>query len=538
MQTRPLHTALALACLTLAHLPLSAQAPAAASQPAAVQSVTVTGERASTLSYPVSVTANALADCEDTPESAVASHIDSFEAEGNEQLSPEEVKKRLRRLLRVGATKDVSGGGAATHAREVAYLTKKLNAANAGQLTGAAGVLAAGEAAGVLGEGLELAEPGPNEATGDPNGAAPPADALNGCNAVNYGVAGARMAIQLDDKLMPQALEAYRSGQFTRALPLFKQAFDKVGYDQAALVLGNMYLAGQGTARDVKQAVKWYELLALSRGANKINIKFNHLQPTRAPISVEARVRLAALYSGADPAWANPDKARYWYAKAEETNYVPARYVLATMIESAYGGAADPAKAVKLYTDAAEHGYAPAQYRLAQLYGAGRHVKADPAVARKWLEQVAFHPVANPHKAAARFALAEMYDKGDGVARDQAKALALYRLAAVDGHRRALNALATYFYGGELVERDHELSLKLFTESAKRGDAEGMFNTAVMLFNGQGSTADPARAYFWASLAARMGHEKGPAAVAAIETRLTPEQRKTALALLGPGLGK
>jgi hypothetical protein len=298
-------------------------------------------------------------------------------------------------------------------------------------------------------------------------------------------------------------------------------------------MLGRMHLEGLGTPRNARKAVDWFERLALARNVNAHKLRFNHLKPTLASGGVEARILLANLHADEKSELHDPKKARYWYGRAEEVNYVPARYVVATMLERGYGGSVDVAKALKLYRDAAEHGYAPAQYRLADMYANGTHVQRDPAEAFRWYEQVAFHPLPGPNKMDARYALAQFYDRCEGTQRDTAKALALYRLAAVGGHAGAINALATYFYAGELVQRDQELSRKLFLAGAERGHGEAMVNAGAMLYQGEGGGRDPVTAYVWLYLANKLGNARAPKALASLEKVLSAEQRSQASALLG-----
>jgi hypothetical protein len=357
-------------------------------------------------------------------------------------------------------------------------------------------------------------------------------DALYGCTYQDLQFAEGRAHIRMNDRSLQQARAAYLAKDYPKALDLFKEAYNKIGYHSAGLMLGKMHLAGEGTERDVNQAVKWLDRVALERGANRLTVRFQHRMPHFAPPAVEARVRLGNLYVKGDGVEKDPAEARYWYKKANENDYIPARYVYARMLETGYGGSADLDKAVKLYKDAAEHGYAPAQYRLAELYAAGEGVERNLALAFQWFQQAAINPAPDHNQARAQAALAEMYDRGEGVAADPAKALGWYKKAAVAGHPVALNALATYFYKGEMVQADQELSRSLFLQAAVRGNPEAMVNGAAMAYRGEGGARNPVQAYALLALASKMGNKGAEQSLAAIAPTLSADEKARAEALL------
>ena len=357
-------------------------------------------------------------------------------------------------------------------------------------------------------------------------------DALHGCTWQNMNEAMARAQIRARDRSLIEARMAYQAKDYPKALELFKHAYHKIGYDNAGLMLGKMYAAGEGTQRNPKEAVWWLDRVALSRGVNRLQMHFNPGNPYRAAPGVEARVLLGNMYVKGDGVAKDPAEARYWYKQANENDYLPARYVYARMLETGYGGSVNLAKAFKLYKDAAEHGFGPAQVKLAEMYASGDGVERDLSQAFKWYQQAALNPAADAGKARAQVILAEMYDRGEGVAADPAKALAWYKQAAVAGHPGAMNALATYFYKGELVAADAALSRKLFIEAALRGNPDGMVNSAAMAYRGEGGPRNPVQAYAMLSLAKQVGKPEVQPQLDAVASSLTPEQKAQAEALL------
>jgi len=354
------------------------------------------------------------------------------------------------------------------------------------------------------------------------------------CGQNDRNFAAGMNQIARNDKTLDEAYAAYDAKDYTKALETFKRSYNKVGWDEAALMAGTMYLNGQGAPRDVKEAINWYTKLAGAPTNKSHYSPYNPKQPDAATPRVEAQVRLARIYMSGDGVAPDPKAARKWYKEASELNYVPARYILGRQMMSGYGGDKDVAEGVKLLTSAAEYGYAPAQWLLARIYDEGKLVPRDPQQALGWYQQVAFNPNPNSKKPHAELALARMYDQGVDVKADPVKALRLYKLAAIGGHPEAQNALATYFYQGQVVAKNLPVARKLFIAAAAQGQADAMANAGVMLFKGEGGGVDLLQSYIWFKLAAKMGHAQAPAMAALVEKRLTPEQLSQASSVLEP----
>ncbi|MES3024822.1 MAG: tetratricopeptide repeat protein [Pseudomonadota bacterium] len=359
---------------------------------------------------------------------------------------------------------------------------------------------------------------GPMVATTDADGRS-----NNPCTQSAYNEAGARNQIARKDKTLDQAYAAYDARDYALALSTFKVSYNKVGWDEAALMLGSMYQAGQGTARDPKAAIDWYIKVAEARRVPAHFSRFNPQDPEYANARIQSQLLLAQIYMAGVDAPRDPARARAWYRAAAELDHVPAMFTLARMLQSGYGGAKEPAKAAKLYAEAAKAGYLPAQYVMARLHQAGQLVPQDAQAAFDMFQQVAFNPKGGSRKVFAEFALAQAYDEGIGVKAEPTRALAFYKVAAVAGHAGAQNALATYFYKGEQVAKDLPLARKLFLASASQGVDTAMASAGAMLFHGEGGGKDPVQALAWLRLSAQLGNEQAATSAKIIEKRLTPE---------------
>ncbi len=354
------------------------------------------------------------------------------------------------------------------------------------------------------------------------------------CGRSDRNFAAGRNYIARTDKTLTEAYAAYDAGNFPKALEIFKKSYSKLGYDEAALMLGNMYLYGQGTARDTKEAIVWYTKLAEARLVPEHYSPFDPKEPETASSRVQAQIKLARIYMTGFDVPKNPKEARRWYKAADDLNFIPARYVLGRMYHSGYGGEKNSKETVRLYTNASEYGYASAQFALASLYYYADGVPEDMGAAFEWYQQAAFNPKPDNKKPHAQLALAQMYDQGQGVKADPKKAFAFYKAAAFAGHPDAQNALGIYFYTGQIVEKNLGVARRLFSTAASQRQVDAMFNLSAMLLNGEGGDKDIVKAYVWLKLAGKLGHTQAPAAAAKLEGKLTPEQRAQADAVLSP----
>jgi len=355
--------------------------------------------------------------------------------------------------------------------------------------------------------------------------------ATSGCGPNDKAFAAGRNYIQRNDTSLRDAFAAFDAEDYPTALKLFKTAWDKIGYQNAAFMLGKMHLLGMGTDKNTAEAIKWFEAVAnIPFNPQKDRQPFDPETPDYMDVRADAVTTLARLYMTGHDVAKDPAEARKWYQKAEYIGYVPAGNVVGNMYETGYGGDKDIKRAFKSYKAAAEQGYGPAQYNLGRLYEAGDGVAADEKLASGWYQEAA-----KRGHAEALYEMAYRYDRGEGgLPHDPEKALLYYKDAAIKGQPDALNAIGASFYSGEGLEKDPVAARKWFEQAALRQQPDAMFNLGVMLMNGEGGDADPALAYVWFTLAQQSGNDNAGAALKAITPRLTAEDRTRAEAILSP----
>lgn len=377
------------------------------------------------------------------------------------------------------------------------------------------------------------------EGPGRFNGLAPNGDASTGgrsfmprgCSGVDARFAAGRAYIASHDTSLRDAYAALDAKDYPKAYGLFRTAWSKIGYPDAALLVGEMELYGLGTAANPQDAVVWFKKIADIVVPPQMVKPYDAANPYGMTPNEEAAVLLAKMYLVGFKVAPDISQARHFYGKASEMGYMPATHMLGVMYAHGDGVPVDMAKAAGYFTKAGKAGFAPSQYEMGELYYNGDGVAMDKTKAGAWLLLSAKNGYAPAIYAAGR-----MYELGEGGANvDEAKAAVYYREASTKGYAPAQDALGRYFYLGKAgLTKNPELARQLFQQAAERGDAQGMFDLAVMLAHGEGGKADPAAAYAWMRLAELGGVDHAHEAAEELAGQLTPEQRAKADSALAP----
>lgn len=177
-----------------------------------------------------------------------------------------------------------------------------------------------------------------------------------------------------------KAKRAYKSGNYDRAVKLFRKASDD-GNIVADWYLGHMYGEGLGVTRDDAMAYSYYSRVVEHYDPDETD-------PTRLKIIVDAMVRLAdyqrngAVNAGIQP---DPKAAAQSYLKiATAYGHPAAQYALGVMSIRGEGLKKNPSQGLKWLMAAARKRYAPAEAYLGELYWDGKIVKPDRTRAVMW----------------------------------------------------------------------------------------------------------------------------------------------------------
>ena len=193
---------------------------------------------------------------------------------------------------------------------------------------------------------------------------------------------------------LKKAKRAYKSGDYARALKLFRKSSDD-GNIVADWYLGHMYSQGVGVQRNDAMAYSYYMRVADHYDPEETD-------PNRLKITVDAMVRLAdyqrtgAVNAGIQP---DPRAAAQSYLKIATTYGHPAaQYALGVMSIKGEGVKKNPGQGLKWLMASARKRYAPAEAYLGDLYWSGQIVNADRTRAVMWyiLAQQSARPEENP----------------------------------------------------------------------------------------------------------------------------------------------
>ena len=267
--------------------------------------------------------------------------------------------------------------------------------------------------------------------------------------------------------------------------PLSPETCEAAGRGEAwaQYLLGEAYWFGEGVAKDPREAVRWYRMVAEQGFA-------------------EAQYNLGVAYADGEGVAKDQREAVRWYRMAAEQGFAEAQFNLGVAYDDGKGVAKDPREAVRWYRMAAEQGLAAAQFNLGISYSFGEGVVKDQREAVRW-----YRMAAEQGHATAQTILGIVYNDGEGVAKDPREAVRWYRMAAEQGLAAAQFNLAVSYWNGEGVAKDQREAVRWYRMAAEQGHADAQFNLAVSYWNGEGVITDKREAYIWCSIAKANGHE-------------------------------
>ena len=279
----------------------------------------------------------------------------------------------------------------------------------------------------------------------------------------------------------------YIKGQFvekddTQVIKWMKLAAEN-GYTEAQKNMGEYYYYGSfGCRRDMKKAIKWYEMGAKSN------------EPTCV-------FTLGLIYEEGDGVQKNILKAADWYQKGAQAGIPSCLYNLGKLIiNKEISG--EEEKGFNLIQQAAESGYSFAQNYMGRAYRFGWYVNANPVRATNW-----FTKAAEQNMPDAMCNLGDMYSYEDGLTIDYEKAFYWYEKAAETKHSRALTELGDMYYAGKGVRQDYQKAMEYYQKACDEGYPYAFYSLGFMYWKGQGMLPDKEKAQEYLSQAAAMGNE-------------------------------
>ncbi len=204
------------------------------------------------------------------------------------------------------------------------------------------------------------------------------------------------------DEDVGKAFDLYMQNKYAQAFKLV-EPLAKEGHAGAQLMLGSLYLEGDGVKKDIKEAVRLFKLSA-QNGHNKMAraTLFAIVTDKKYPIAVKNDImkwykKLATqgdLYSQLTLGEIYYNKKDYvksfkWYKLRAKQGNAMAQRNIGNMYLIGRGTTKNAKKACKWFKLAAERDDTIAQAILGRLYYVGNGVKADKYKAYKWLKKAA-----------------------------------------------------------------------------------------------------------------------------------------------------
>lgn len=148
----------------------------------------------------------------------------------------------------------------------------------------------------------------------------------------------------------------------------------------------------------------------------------------------KACYNLGLMYQDGDGVAKNMDEAVKWYTKSAELNYKEAQYTLASLVFQRQIQSISYPQAVTYYEQAAKQGHVKSQLNLGMLYLRGDVIAQDIPAAVQWLSLAASN-----NNSEAQGYLADLYQQGAGVTQDTVKAAMWLMMATQNEDKRFVN---------------------------------------------------------------------------------------------------
>lgn len=244
----------------------------------------------------------------------------------------------------------------------------------------------------------------------------------------------------------------------------------EAGNTEAMALWAFLLANGQGVAKDVAEAARWYERAAAAGLA-------------RAKLGL-GMIRLTGGDGITDQAMACE-----LIAAAAEDDIPTALYMLGTLHEAGVLPLGfDEKRAAELYRRAAEAGVRPASARLGLALLEGWGVERNPIEAETWLRRAA---IAGDAEAAAL--VGDLHSNSADGLPNHAEAFNWYRIAAENGHRQAMRSVGLMYLNGLGAPRDREAALRWLGRAVEAGDTQAAADLGGLL-QGMGQDSDEAAA--------------------------------------------
>jgi len=148
----------------------------------------------------------------------------------------------------------------------------------------------------------------------------------------------------------------------------------------------------------------------------------------------KACYNLGLMYQDGDGVAKNMDEAVKWYTKSADLGYKEAQYMLGSLVFQRQIQSISYPQAVTYYEQAAKQGHVKSQLNLGMLYFRGDVIAQDLPAAVQWLSLAASN-----NNSEAQGYMAQLYQQGAGVEQNTVKAAMWLTLATQNEDKHLLN---------------------------------------------------------------------------------------------------
>jgi uncharacterized protein len=274
----------------------------------------------------------------------------------------------------------------------------------------------------------------------------------------------------------------------------------ELGDAGAMAAVGSRLLSGDEKIRDEKKGREWL----------------------KKAIQAKEYIAYLALGDYEENVKKDPKAALAEYERGKDASQIDCMLRTAECYIQGKGTEKDPERGLVLLEKAADAGNPTASFRLA--VQALSVAKPDLLAGYKHLLNAA-----NGNLAEAQNELGLLYLSGKLASADGAAGVAWLTRAAQGGYAQAQNNLATlYERGAAGVPQNLENAGQLYALAANQGSGPATLALARLLYDGQGTKADPVKAWALATLAAERGEQEAAKLISEITAKLNEPQKAEA----------
>ncbi len=271
--------------------------------------------------------------------------------------------------------------------------------------------------------------------------------------------------------------------------------------------LAAAYFTGNGVAKDLSQAARWYEKAA--EGGDPL-----------------AQVQIGYFYQAGIGVPVDLVQAVHWYELSAAAGNPRGMENLGVAYIKGIGVQKNPEMARHLFTEAFHKGCGSCASYLGHMFYFGLGVPMNKATAEDW-----YKSGTRMHDPMATYNLGLLYSESQEHVHDFGKAAKLFRTSVQGGYVPAMHALGLLLLKHPDLAKSSREALPLIETASYAGNWRSSMVLGILARDGNGVTADPKVAYYHFQIAVRQGGEEAQKLLAhdlnALEAKLSADKQSS-----------